>query len=151
MVEQQDTWDSNKKVLLVALEKSLGVVATACKAAGIARSSYYRWMQEDAAFKAAVEELTEVSLDFGESQLHKLMNGYHLPDVKVFFNKEDPDNPIVLPIQKHFGPDAAAVIFFLKTKGKKRGYVLSKAIDVTSGGQRVTGIAIVDYTDDSNA
>jgi hypothetical protein len=136
MAEPLDTLDTSKKTLLAALEASLGIVTTACKRAGVARSTYYNWMKDDEAFRLAVEELTEVAVDFGESQLHKLMQGYTQPDTKIFLNS-DTKEPIEVPIVKHVGPDAASVIFFLKTKGKKRGYVPSKAIDLTSGGEKL--------------
>ena len=87
--------DIHKKAMLEALEKSLGVVTAACKAVDIARETHYRWMREDADYKAAVEELSDVAIDFAESQLHKQI-------------KEG---------------NTAGTIFYLKTKGKKRGYI----------------------------
>lgn len=90
-----DSTRQRKKALLAALEKSLGVVTTACRAVGVNRDTHYRWLKEDPEYAEQVAGLAEMALDFGESQLHKLM-------------KEG--NP-------------ASVIFFLKTKGKKRGYI----------------------------
>ena len=97
-----DSLGQRKKALVEALEKSLGVVSTACKAASISRDTHYRWRKEDPEYKAQVEELSEVAVDFAESHLHKLI-------------KEG--NP-------------AATIFFLKTKGKNRGYVERQEIAV---------------------
>ena len=97
-----DSLGHTKKALVEALEKSLGVVSTACKAAGISRDTHYRWLKEDPEYKAQVEELSEVALDFAESHLHKLIKD---------------GNP-------------AATIFFLKTKGKGRGYVERQEIAV---------------------
>jgi hypothetical protein len=91
-----------KKAMVAALEKSLGVVSTACKAVDISRQTHYRWMREDDDYKTAVEELSEVAVDFAESHLHKLIRD---------------GNP-------------AATIFFLKTKGKNRGYVERQEIAV---------------------
>lgn len=91
-----------KKAMVAALEKSLGVVSTACKAVDISRQTHYRWMREDDEYKTAVEELSEVAVDFAESHLHKLIRD---------------GNP-------------AATIFFLKTKGKSRGYVERQEIAV---------------------
>jgi len=93
--------DTQKKAMLEALEKSLGVVSTACKAVGISRQTHYNWLKEDE-YKTAVEELSEVAIDFAESHLHKLIRD---------------GNP-------------AATIFFLKTKGKGRGYVERQEIAV---------------------
>jgi hypothetical protein len=98
------TISAPKKVaMLEALEKSLGIVSTAAKAANVDRQSHYNWMKEDPAYKAAVESIQESVIDFAESHLYKLV-------------KEG--NP-------------AATIFYLKTKGKKRGYIERQEIEVT--------------------
>ena len=91
--------------MLDALEKSLGVVTSACKTVGVGRTTHYLWLQEDKEYKAAVDELSDVAIDFAESQLHKQI-------------KEG---------------NSTATIFFLKTKGKKRGYVERQEVDVSSG------------------
>ena len=87
--------DITKKAMLEALEKSLGVVTSACKSVGISRETHYRWMREDSNYKDSVDDLANVALDFAESQLHQQIKG---------------GNP-------------TAAIFYLKTKGKNRGYV----------------------------
>ena len=91
-----------KKEMLAALERALGIVSTACTAAGIARSTHYNWMKSDPDYADAVRMINERTLDFAESHLHKLIQD---------------GNP-------------AATIFFLKTKGKKRGYVERQEIEV---------------------
>jgi len=87
--------DTKKEALLAALTKCKGIVTDACKAAKIPRSTHYNWLKTDAEYQQAVEDLNEIALDFGERCLFKLMEN----------------------------ENATAVIFFLKTKGKKRGYV----------------------------
>jgi hypothetical protein len=94
--------DIHKKAMLDALEKSLGVVTSACKSVGIARQTHYEWMKEDADYKAAVDELSDVAIDFAESQLHKQIRE----------------------------GNSTATIFFLKTKGKKRGYIERQEVDI---------------------
>lgn len=128
-----------KKKLLESLRASLGVVETACKRAGVPRRNHYDWLKKDKKYAAEVEEIEDVALDFGESQLHKLMNGYTVPDVKVFLNSDNKE-PIIVPLQKHVGPDAGAVIFFLKTKGKKRGFIEKTQVEHSGaiGGVKVT-------------
>jgi len=118
-----------KKNMLVALTATLGVVETACQKAGVGRRTHYDWLKEDTEYAADVREINDISLDFAESQLLKVIRGYTMPDVKVFMNKEDPDNPIIVPITKHIGTDVAATIFYLKTKGKARGYVERQQIE----------------------
>jgi hypothetical protein len=100
-----DKTEQHKKAMLDALEKSLGVVTSACKTVGVGRTTHYLWVQEDKEYKAAVDELSDVAIDFAESQLHKQI-------------KEG---------------NSTATIFFLKTKGKKRGYVERQEVDVSSG------------------
>jgi len=92
-----------KKVLLEALEKSLGVVSAACKKTNIGRSTHYRWMKEDYEYAQSVRDLENHAIDFAESHLHKL-------------------------IQEG---SPAATIFYLKTKGKSRGYVERQEVEVT--------------------
>ncbi|BCV05884.1 MAG: hypothetical protein CM15mV120_020 [uncultured marine virus] len=65
------TFGHIKKKLLEALEKSLGVVTTACKQVGCARSTFYDYMAKDQEFKKAVNDISEIALDFAESKLHE--------------------------------------------------------------------------------
>ena len=85
----------HKRAMIEALEKSLGVVTTAAKQAGINRKTHYEWLKEDPDYKAQVEDVANIALDFAESQLHK-------------------------QIQEG---EVSSTIFFLKTKGKGRGYI----------------------------
>ena len=105
--------DIHKKAMLEALEKTLGIVSSAAKIAGIARQYHYEWLKEDEEYAKAVEELSNISLDFGESQLHKRMKD---------------------------GSDAA-IIFFLKTKGRKRGYTERSEIEM-NGNLKHEGITV---------
>ena len=86
---------TNKKAMLEALEKSLGVVTTACKQVGISRMSHYRYLEDDPQYAKDVRDIENVALDFAESKLHKQIDK----------------------------GDTTACIFYLKTKGKQRGYV----------------------------
>ena len=103
-----------KEALLKALEQSLGVVTVACKKVDIPRSTYYKWLQDDKEFKKQVQEIENVALDFAESQLHQQISSN----------------------------STAATIFYLKTKGKMRGYTEKSEVDVTSGGKPITDIKI---------
>jgi hypothetical protein len=99
--------DILKRSLLEALEKSLGVVTTACKSSGCSRETFYKYCRDDEAFKTKVDDIQNVAIDFAESQLHKqIQDG-----------------------------STAATIFYLKTKGKTRGYQESQAIDVHTTGE----------------
>lgn len=97
--------EEKKIAMLNALEKSLGIVTTAAKNVGIHRQTHYDWMKKDEDYKKAVEEINEVALDFAESSLHK-----QIAD-KV----------------------PTSTIFYLKTKGKKRGYIERQEITGAEG------------------
>ena len=91
-----------KKTFLEVLERSLGIVSTACEKTGTGRTTHYRWLKDDPEYKEAVRAIEERTIDFAESHLHALIKD---------------KNP-------------AATIFFLKTKGKNRGYVERQEIEV---------------------
>jgi hypothetical protein len=86
---------THKKAMIAALEKCMGIVITAAKRAKIDRKTHYRWLQQDPEYKKAVDNISELVLDMAESQLHKQIKANNV----------------------------TATIFFLKTKGKKRGYI----------------------------
>ena len=60
----------NKKRMIQALEKSLGIVTTAAKLIGIERTTHYLWMNTDPVYKQQVEEINDIALDLSESKLH---------------------------------------------------------------------------------
>ena len=103
-----------KKALLEALEKSLGIVSTACVNADTSRSSFYKWYKEDEEFKNKVDEIDNVKLDFVESQLFK-------------------------NIQKE---KERSIIFYLQHKGHKRGYIQKQNINLTSSDEEINKIEI---------
>ena len=94
-----------KNNLLEALEQSLGIVTTACKIVGCNRSTFYKYYNNDKNFRASVDELQNMTLDFVESQLHKQIKD----------------------------GNTTATIFYLKTKGKKRGFVERQEIQMDGG------------------
>jgi aspartate ammonia-lyase len=107
--------EHNKKKIIEALEKSFGIVTTACRTIGIGRTQFYQWLKDDAEFKKKVNDLQNVTLDMAESQLHKqILKG-----------------------------NTTATIFYLKTKGKKRGYVERQEITGVDG-ENVFSIKIID-------
>lgn len=114
--------EHNKKELLKALEKSLGVVTTACKVAGVGRTTYYEWYRDDEEFRKKVDDLSNVALDFVESKL---------------FEQIDSGNP-------------SSAIFYLKTKGKKRGYVERQEITGVEGMPSSFKIEIIDRSEDTD-
>ena len=120
--------------MLQALTTSLGNVTEAAAAVGMSRETHYDWLKNDPEYSAAVASLKNVALDFAESQLKKLMEGAERQalthDGEVVTIKD--------------APNTSAVIFYLKTQGKQRGYIerqeLSteiKSINITIDGTNI--------------
>lgn len=90
-----------KKLLLDLMDKNMGILSNSLKPVGISHWTYYKWLKEDPEFKKEIELLKEKSLDFVENQLFKLIKQ----------------------------GDRACIIFYLKTQGKKRGYIEHQQIE----------------------
>lgn len=93
-----------KKQLIECLKKSKGIVADACKITGISRGTFYNWCKEDAEFNEEVNQINEETLDFVESKL--------LENIKK--------------------GEVTSIIFYLKTKGRNRGYQEKAEIDINA-------------------
>jgi len=89
------SFNNKKRAFIEALEANLGIVTKAAAAVGMSREIHYYWLKNDAGYREAVDNVDDMVLDFAESKLHNL-------------------------IAKG---DTAATIFYMKTKGKKRGYI----------------------------
>ena len=108
--------DIKKKAVIVALEKSLGVVTQACKKADVSRTQYYQWLKDDPEFKKQTDEIAEIAIDFAESVLHSLITEKSVP----------------------------CTIFYLKTKGKKRGYVETQELAISEPNKKPSWITAED-------
>ena len=95
-----------KEKVLKALENHTGLVTYAAKAAGISRATFYQWKRDDPEFAEAVEEIEEAALDEVENVVYDMILKEHNP---------------------------AVTIFYLKTKGKKRGYIERREIEMNTG------------------
>jgi hypothetical protein len=102
-----------KTAMVQAMEKSLGIVTTACRNVGIGRDTHYRWMRDDNEYRQQIESIEGMALDLAESKLH----------------------------EEILGGNTAAIIFFLKTKGKKRGYVEKQEVETTIKQPDLSGIS----------
>ena len=106
--------DTSKRMMVEALKKTLGIVTTAASQLGISRNTHYTWMQEDPEYKAEVDGIADMAIDFAESSLQRqIQDG-----------------------------NTTATIFYLKTKGKERGYVERQEVTGINGSGIV--IQIVD-------
>jgi len=115
--------DTYKKKLLETLELHKGIVTNACKSIDCPRSTYYKYLNEDEEFRLAVEEIQDVAIDFVEGKLMEKIDGI---TVQTYNSKGE-------PVVYEQAPSDTAIIFFLKTKGKKRGYVERTEIDHSGG------------------
>lgn len=93
----------SEKQFLTAIKESKGFISTIADTMGCAFTTVYQWQKKSKAVKEAIEDERIRELDFAEGQLHLLMAEKNV----------------------------AAVIFFLKTQGKSRGYVEKQEIDYT--------------------
>lgn len=93
MYEDENT-KVDKKDLLKVFKKKLCNVSATCEAANISRQTFYEYMKKDKKFERAIEDAKEGLIDFAES---KLMEGIN-------------------------NGDSGLIQFFLRTKGRSRGY-----------------------------
>lgn len=112
-----DKTEHTKKAMLQALEASIGVVTAACRSVGISRTTFYTWLKEDQDFADKVKDIENIALDFAESQLHQQIKS----------------------------GNSTATIFYLKTKGKHRGYVERQ--EITQTGENMFNVRIIEKDD----
>ena len=115
--------NEKQKEMVDLLKLSMGIVSTACEKAGISRTTHYRWYRSSSEYKDAVDDCTERAIDFAESHLHKLISD---------------GNP-------------AATIFYLKTKGKTRGYVEKQEVEVNKPKNLSWFDEVLDRTDQTES
>jgi hypothetical protein len=89
--------------ILEIYKQSGGNVSVACEHAGICRFTFYDWKKKNAKFAQQISDIDESLLDYAESQLIK-----NIKDGKE-----------------------TSLIFYLKTKGKNRGYIERIENDIT--------------------
>jgi ACT domain-containing protein len=94
------TTKQKKELFLEALEKNAGNITESCKKINISRKTFYHWCKKDEYFKNQVEEIKESLIDLAENELMEQIKKGNI----------------------------TAIIFFLKTKGKNRGYTEKQEI-----------------------
>lgn len=92
-----------------------GAPGDIAQALGIRRSTLYSWLERDPEFADALNESRERLVDLAESRLFALIRG--VPKIEI---DENGEKRFAGWIEK---PSETAIIFTLKTRGKKRGYV----------------------------
>lgn len=84
-----------KKAIIQLFPKKACNISATCTAIGISRKTFYTYLEKDKKFREAIEESQEAQIDNAESILQK----------------------------KIMEEDTTSVIFYLKTKGRDRGYI----------------------------
>jgi hypothetical protein len=105
----------SKEKFIENFKKSFGNISLACEASQVSRQTYYNWINSDEDFKKECVYIEERNLDFAEM---KLINAIR-------------------------EGRTAELLFYLKTKGKSRGYVERQEITGASG-QKLFEVVIVD-------
>lgn len=101
-----DSVNNNKAIFLEAMKISCGVVTTASESCGLSRAAHYKWMNNDEAYAKAIEDLEDETLDMVESALYtQIKSG-----------------------------SVAATTFYLKSKGRKRGFADKLELTGKDGG-----------------
>jgi predicted DNA-binding transcriptional regulator AlpA len=96
--------DAVKEKLIKRLQFHLGNVKKSCDECGLSRATYYDWYNNDSFFRQCVDDIHEGVIDFVESSLQEQIKEGNI----------------------------TAIIFFLKTKGKKRGYIEKQELDINN-------------------
>lgn len=128
----EEQTEHDKAKFLAALKRSLGIVSQACQATGIGRTTHYRWLKADAAYKEEVEMIGDDAVDFGQSKLFDLMNGV---SVLKGTGKYDENGDEIQERAYKRPPCSQSVQFFLRTKGRRAGFgdqqvIIHKETDV---------------------
>jgi len=107
--------EKKKEEFLEVYSQKANNVHLTCKTLGIERGTFYKWLKEDDEFKEKILNLEEGDIDSAETALKRqILDG-----------------------------NITAIIFYLKTKGKNRGYVERQELTGING-QKLFEVEILD-------
>lgn len=92
---QKRTQSHKKKKFLKNLKDGFGIVSYACELTNVSRQTYYKWRNTDPEFQAECDDIKENTVDTVESKLFSAIAEGNI----------------------------TAIIFYLKTHAKDRGYI----------------------------
>ena len=110
---------AKKELMIKAMKSSLGNISGSTDQVGINRNTHYNWMKDDPQYAQDIKDCLERSIDFAEASLMQ--------------NIQD--------------GNTTATIFYLKTKGKKRGYVERQEI-TGADGERMFSVKVIKDVDE---
>ena len=87
--------NSRQLDFLDEMKKNLGVVEISLKNSGIERDEYLEWKEKDFVFQEELDNINSIALDYVENKLYQEIRDGNIQ----------------------------AISFYLKTKGKGRGYI----------------------------
>lgn len=100
--KKRETLKEKKERFLIILKEEKGNITHATERFGISRNLYYKWYSADEKFSIAADDIINEVIDWVESKLFKLIE----------------EN------------NRQAIIFYLKTRAKKRGYIEKSELDL---------------------
>lgn len=112
---------NNQLRFLEALKGSLGIISKAADACNMHRNSHFKWIHNSPEYKEEADAIIEDCIDVVEDALMR----------KITDDR-----------------DTTAMIFFLKTKGRSRGYIERHEYDHTSLGEKMKVVNLILKTDE---
>lgn len=112
----------SKEKFLENFKMSFGNISISCEASGISRQTYYNWVKRDSDFAQECRDIEERNLDLAEMKLLSAIRE----------------------------GKTAELLFYLKTKGKQRGYVERQEITGAEG-QKLFEVRIIDTSDENES
>lgn len=106
-----------------------GILSDIAANFSVTRQTVYNWCEENTKFKQALEDSRERFVDLAESNLRKLVAG-----VPAIEKDENGEKRFAGWIER---PSETAIIFTLKTRGKKRGYVERQEVTGADGAELI--------------
>lgn len=127
---------NKKRAMIEALIHTKNIVTEAAKMATISPRTHYLWMKTDPVYSEAVQQAEDAAIDFARGKLYELMEG-------VWTLGDDGERVYKTP------PNPTALIFFLKTKGQRHGFIEKQQIDVNANVKNIpfTGIDLTPVED----
>jgi hypothetical protein len=117
---KREAMEQRKSEFLKALDENIGIATTVCIKHGITRDTYYRWLRSDPDFAEKVQAIKDRGVDFAEDML----------------------------MSKVVAGDLQAVMFFLRSQGKHRGWNDKVDINVSANTNASITDKVMDNLDD---